>query len=307
MSHEMSDAEVLSHLTTYEPPPDGFDPLTASHHLLRKHGYPHRPHPEKEPRLHKLWREALGRPHRVIKAELQVDRSIGRHPLRSPQGSFGLSGSWAGAEVSTASLGYAPTEVANTVYGQWIVPTVTPPNPDTGFAVGTWVGLGGDGNNNSNQVVQAGTDARSSSDGSVVYRAWTQWFPYQGSAVTVSNFPVSPGNRVGFLVLTTEPGHAFVSMMNYTTGQATSVGITPPGANSDGSSAEWVIEGNGALLADFYSVLFGQCVGGTKDHEFDLTNAFVDTVISADGATTLANAYIITSSVALVAWDSSGP
>lgn len=307
MAGEMSEAEILRHFTAYDPPPPGFDPLRASHHLLRKHGYPHRPDPHKEPRLYKLWSETLARPLKIIKAELQVDRSIvHRHPLRTPQASYGLSGQWAGAQVNTSSLGYPPTELANTVYGQWVVPTVTPPNPDTGFALGIWVGIGGDQNNGSSQVVQAGTDARSSGNG-VVYRAWTQWFPVSGSAATVSNFPVTPGDRVGFLVLTPQPNHAFISMLNYNTNVATSVGITPQGANNDGSSAEWVIEGNGNLLADFYSVLLGQCIAGTKDHDFNLSSAFVDSIVSSDGVTDLATAYIITPSAVVVAWDNGGP
>ena len=307
MANESSDAEILRHITTYDPPPPGFDPLTAPHHVLRKHGYPHRPNPDKEPRLHKLWSETLARPLKIIKAELEVDRSIvHRQPLRMPPGSYGLSGQWAGAQVNTSSLGYPPSELANSVYGQWIVPTVTPPNPDTGFAVGIWVGMGGDGNNGSTQVVQAGTDARSSGSG-VVYRAWTQWYPYQGSAVTVANFSVTPGDRVGFLVLTPQPNHAFVSMLNYNTNQATSVGITPSGASNDGSSAEWIIEGNGNLLADFYSVLFGQCIAGTKDHEFNLSIAFVDSIFASDEVTVLSTAYIITPSAVVVAWDNAGP
>jgi hypothetical protein len=183
------------------------------------------------------------------------------------------------------------------------VPTVTPPNPDTGFALGIWVGMGGDQNNGSSQVVQA---ARSSGNG-VVYRAWTQWFPVSGSAATVSNFPVTPGDRVVFLVLSPQPNHAFISMLNYNTNVATSVGITPQGANNDGSSAEWVIEGNGNLLADFYSVLLGQCIAGTKDHDFNLSSAFVDSIVSSDGVTDLATAYIITPSAVVVAWDNGGP
>ena len=187
-----------------------------------------------------------------------------------------------------------------------VVPTVTPPNPDTGFALGVWVGIGGDQNNGSSQVVQAGTDARSSGNG-VVYRAWTQWFPVSGSAATVSNFPVTPSDRVGCWVLTPRPNHAFISMRNYNTNVATSVGIRPQGANNDGSSAEWVIEGNGNLLADFYSVLLGQCIAGTKDHDFNLSSAFVDSIVSSDGVTDLATAYIITPSAVVVAWDNGGP
>jgi hypothetical protein len=310
MANEMSDAEILSHMTTYDPPPPGFDPLTASHHLLRKHGYPHRPDPNKEPRLHKLWNETVARPLKMIKAELTVDRSIvWRRPLRTPPGSYGAEVQWAGAEVDISTLGYPPTELANSVYGQWIVPTVTPPNPDNGFAVSVWVGLGGNARIGSKQLVQAGTDARSSSNG-VVYRAWTQWWQQQqqppSTAVTVPNFPVAPGDRVGFLV-TSQAESAFVSMLNYSTNQATSAGMAPPGANYDGSSAEWIVEGNGSLLADFYSVYFGQCVGGTKDHDFDLSSATIDSIVSSDGVTILATAYIISPSALVVAWENAGP
>ena len=37
------------------------------------------------------------------------------------------------------------------------------------------------------------------------------------SAATLSHFPVAPGDRVGFLVLTPQPNHAFISMLNYDT------------------------------------------------------------------------------------------
>jgi len=242
----------------------------------------------------------------MIRAELQVDRSRARDSrLRSTQSSFGVSG-WAGAQVNISSLGLAPTELANTVYGQWFTPRVSPPDPDTGFAVGFWVGMGGDYRNGSSQVVQAGTEALS--DGkSVVYHAWTQWSPYQSHAVTVPNFPIAPGDHVAFLVMTPKPDHAFISMMNYNNGWATSVGITPPGARNDGTSAEWVIEGNGALLADFYSVIFGQCTGGTKKHDFDLTDAIVDQILASDGVTVLASAGIVPPNGAVVFWSGSGP
>ena len=308
MSHP-SDAEVLSHITTYEPPPSGFDPLSASHQLLRKHGFPHRPDPDKEPRLSKLWRDSLSRPLQMIKAELEVDHSRARDSrLRSKQASFGLGGQWAGAQVNTSSLGFAPTELANIVYGEWNVPTVKYPKDDpSGFAVGFWVGLDGDFENDSSQVIQAGTEAIS--DGSsVIYRAWTQWPPYQPNAVVIKSFPVAPGDRVGVLVTMPKPDHSFISIANYTNGYATSLGITISGAVNDGTSAEWVIEGNGPLLADFSSVLFAQCMGGTKDHDFDLTDAFTRQIYAPDGVTALASGYIIASSTVESVWDrSSGP
>ena len=45
MKKQPSDADVLGRYTTFEPPPSGFDPLTARPNLLRKHGFPRRPDP----------------------------------------------------------------------------------------------------------------------------------------------------------------------------------------------------------------------------------------------------------------------
>ncbi len=66
VENEMSDAEILSNVMTFEPPPPGFNPLTATDDLLEKYGYPHRPDPDKEPQLSKLWHETLALPHTMI-------------------------------------------------------------------------------------------------------------------------------------------------------------------------------------------------------------------------------------------------
>ena len=123
------------------------------------------------------------------------------------------------------------------MYGQWRVPTVVPPPtpaPQT-LAVGFWVGLGGDQNNNSNEVVQAGTQAVVQGN-TVSYSAWTQWFPAE-NAVIVQNFPVAPGDHVEFLVTTPQLNRSFISMRNFASGFATSVEIDL-GVTNDGTSAE---------------------------------------------------------------------
>jgi hypothetical protein len=295
MNHEASDKEILSHIITFEPPPPGFDPLTASGRLLHKYGYPHRPDPDKEPRLSKLWRETLSRPHRVIRPEFEVDQSKARHvPLRSQDPSFGLQGQWAGAEVFRTRLGLPSSELITSVYAQWYVPTVTLPSPDV--SVGFWVGLGGDQSLGSTQLIQAGTDAHpQSGSSSPVYRAWSQWYPLQGSAVTVNNFPVSPGDLVGVFVSTLQPNSAFISMFNFNSNFALSfVNAPPSGANADGSSAEWVVEGDGNLLANFGHVVFAGCVGSTKSHEFGLELAYPQQIISQNNPSeVLANPTII--------------
>ncbi len=312
MSYNRSDAEVLGRYVTYEPPPSGFEPLTAPDQLLVRYGFPHRPDPNKEPRLSTLWEETLSRPIKIIRAELAVDRSRPqRVPLRPKQGAFDIKGGWAGAQVNTASLGFSPAEPANTVYGQWIVPTVTlPPNtPQQTLIVGFWVGLGGDQANNSTQLVQAGTQAIVQGN-NVTYSAFTEWWTqqYQDPPVTVPNFPVAPGDRMGFLVCTPQPDHAFASMLNYTTGVATTVAIKGrTGITNDGTSAEWIVEGDPPLLADFFAALFAQCLGGTKNHDFDLTHAIRDEILSSNGVTILAATGIILPNAVGVVWEGGGP
>jgi hypothetical protein len=320
MSNDVSDAEVLSHFTTFEPPPNGFDPLTATSELLHKHGFPHRPHPRKEPRLSEIWQRTFSRPLSVIRAELAVDRtSPRRNPLRRRRDddAFGLAGQWAGAQVNIADLGFDPqTEPATTVYGRWTVPTVVaPPNSlPQKLAVGFWVGLGGDGNNNSTNVVQAGIQGKVNGN-SVEYSAWTQWFPAQLDAVTIPNFDVAPGDVVEVLVVCQHPSnHAFASVYNLRTNHATSVGIDV-GLKNDGTSAEWIVEGNGALLAEFFSANFpgavcGECTGGTKQHEFTVNQGVVDMIVSSNGITPLAKGGILPPFLGngtVVNWLSAGP
>jgi hypothetical protein len=319
MSNDVSDAEVLSHFTTFEPPPDGFHPLTATSELLHKHGFPHRPDPKKEPRLSEIWKRTFSRPIKVIRAELAVDRtSPRRNPLRRRRNdAFGLGGEWAGAQVNIADLGFDPrTEPANTVFGRWTVPTVVaPPNSlPQPLTVGFWVGLGGDGNNNSTNVVQAGIQAKVDGN-SVEYSAWTEWFPAQ-PAVTIPNFDVAPGDVVEVLVLCLPPSnHAVAYVYNLRSNHATSVGIDV-GLTNDGTSAEWVAEGNGSLLAEFFSANFpgalcGECIGGTKQHEFAVTQGgVVDTIVSSDGITPLAKGGILPAFLGdgvAVFWLSAGP
>jgi hypothetical protein len=207
--------------------------------------------------------------------------------------------------VDRSALGFPPTELVNTVYGQWLVPTVfAPPNNQQTLFIGFWVGIGGNGNNNSTEVVQAGIQGAVQGE-NVSYTAFTQWFPYQTNAVPVTNFAVAPGQRVEFVVTTPQLNNAFISMRNFNTGRATNVTIANIGALNDGSSAEWIIEGDGPLLPQF-SLLFALCQGGTKNHDFDLTDAYTLAITSSNG-TTLASAKKPSNSAVEVFWEGLGP
>lgn len=302
--------DVISRLHTYEPPPAGFDPLTADPRLLRRHGFPRRPDPETEPHLTRLWQRALARAPKLqmIKAELAID-PIMSHRQRpqniSPE--FTPSG-WGGIIVPTASLGFSPYEPANTVFAEWVVPEIFPVagDPSTPLTVGFWVGLDGS-NPTSYELLQAGTAATISGN-NVSYWAWTEWYTsqYQDPAVQVTNFAIQPGDRVSFLVCAPQPNQGFVSMMNYRTQQATSVGLPArPGITSAGDRAEWIVEGISADLPDFSPMVFTNISAGTQHHSFNLSPDGSITNISGNGGAALTQAFVASPSTGLVLWEGS--
>ena len=304
--YEQSD--VLSLMHVFEPPPDGFQPHAANAALLRRHGFPRRPDPEQEPRLAQLWHRAMSRPTRYTRAELAIDPVMSqRNPLHQATAANGHDdfrpGGWGGVVVETAALGFSPAEPAKTVFGQWAVPGIWPASDPSGpITAGFWVGLDGFTNG---QVLQAGIAVTVQPDAAVSWWAWTEWYTtqYRDPAVAVTNFPITVGDTVSFLVCAPQPDHGFVSMQNLTTGQATSVGIDArPGITSAGASAEWIVEGISADLPVFLpSVTFGSCSAGTQHNTFDLTPDGIITNIGGSSAA-LTQASIASPTTAVVEW-----
>jgi hypothetical protein len=86
---------------TFELPPDGFDPMTASADKLRRYGLPRRPDPHSEPQLAQLYARAFSRPHTFLKPELVVDSRLDAiNAKRKGRADFS-SGDWGGAVVTT--------------------------------------------------------------------------------------------------------------------------------------------------------------------------------------------------------------
>jgi hypothetical protein len=312
MTHaDIKQTDVLKLMRTYDPPPEGFDPHTAPQELLRQHGLPRRPDPETEPELTRLFKRAFIRPAKYVKAELEIDPGMSRRdPLGGQLPDFGPSG-WGGVVVVTSSLGYSPAEPANNVFAEWVVPYIFPfdPAPSEPIFVGLWVGL--DGNTNK-QVLQAGITATIMPEywgdpypANVLWRAWTEWWTaeYQDPPVVVTNFPVATGNTVSFLVCAPQPDHGFVAMQNLSTGQVTSVGVNArPGITLAGQSAEWIVEGSGADLPNFFPVTFTDCTGGTQHHSFNLTAGGIGNIRGSAGGP-LTQTYIASPTEAVVVWN----
>jgi hypothetical protein len=199
---------------TFDPPPEGFGPHTASDASLLRHGLARRPDPATRPRLARLWREALSRRTTFVKAELGEAFARKHRTARPPEDISPAvspaqipSGDWAGAMIPTP-----PDDSFEMVFGQWVVPTVLPKNPSgEELSLAFWVGLAGSVPNIGGQLLQAGVSAIvDSGQGSVTWQAWTEWYDdyYQNPARPISNFPVAQATRWQSLYARRSPASA---------------------------------------------------------------------------------------------------
>jgi len=189
--------------------------------------------------------------------------------------------------------GYVATGGTYTsVTGTWVI---AKPDPKTPGVDATWVGIGGA---NTTDLVQAGTEATVSPDGTVTYDAWTETLPQATRTVTLS---VSAGDTVSVTLTEQTAGSWLIEIKNVTTGRSYTTTIR---YSSSKTSAEWIEEapslGRGiAPLDSFGTVTFSAAstvVDGKKEtlkaagaKAVTMTNGAgqalaVPTAIASDGA-----------------------
>ena len=175
--------------------------------------------------------------------------------------------------------GYAATGGTYTsVTGSWIVPTVT--STSIG-ADATWVGIGG---LSGRDLIQAGTQAMVSADGTVEYSAWTEMLPQTSHTVPLA---VRAGDAVT-ATLTQKSGNSWViTINNDTTKENYSVTVQYSSSNS---SAEWVQEapsaGRGLVPLDQFGTLrftAGNAVQNGKTQTLADLGARAITMINGSG------------------------
>lgn len=155
-----------------------------------------------------------------------------------------LSYNWAGY-VSQDSGPYTG------VSGRWIVPAVAA--GQTLAADAAWVGIGG---TNTDDLIQAGTQAIVDGQGKVSYQAWMELMPDASVPLPIS---IAPGDEVSVDIRETSLGRFVVSIGNQTTGDSYQTQVS---YLSNLSSAEWIEEmpatvgGNFIPLDSFGSVRF---------------------------------------------------
>lgn len=312
MNEDAFASGALGRYRTYDPPPQDFDPLTARPHALRKHGLPPRPDLRSEPKLERMWRHAVSLSPNYIKAELAIDSLMSaRDPLlrAAKDNEFGPS-NWGGVFVQTNG--------AKFVYAEWVVPAVANFDPAlfSDVIAGFWVGIDGIAFEvGGNQLLQAGIRVDVNPLGGswppvlqpVRWRVWTEWWSQEfaddprAGAVYVSNFPVSAGDTVSFLVCAEQPDFGYVWISNFSTGQHTSVGIDAlPQIASVGGTVEWIVEAPSGSpdLPLFSPVTFNSCVGGSLGGQ--LHNVWHGNVVDIDGSNGKLTKTSITSDTSVV-------
>jgi hypothetical protein len=137
------------------------------------------------------------------------------------------------------------------VSGRWIVPEVAA--GQTLAADAAWVGIGG---TNTDDLIQAGTQAIVERDGKVTYQAWMELMPDASVPLPIG---IHPGDEVSVDIHETTFGRWMVSVSNQTTGDSYHTQVP---YLSNLSSAEWIEEmpatvgGNFIPLDSFGSVRF---------------------------------------------------
>lgn len=291
---------------TFEAPPAGFDPTTASEDQLKKHGFPYDvTDPEVKKRYDFIKQKLAGRFHYVQPTfQVNPDRF---HGPRKPAGGASAhvssgaetSGNWSGGVLHAAA-----GQSFKWVSGDWVVPNVGAPTQNKWYYSSNWIGLDGDG---SGDVCQAGVECEVYQSGTTVTTniyPWFEWYPLPETKIT--NLAIRPGDMVTMTICTAGPNSttATVVFANHTTGASTSLSFTAPaGTKLVGNCAEWIVEaptvgGSQSVIADYGEVFFSACTA-TQTSGTAVNGGTGNTISLVSGSSTLATGSIVSPTVIL--------
>jgi len=132
---------------------------------------------------------------------------------------------WAGYLATNGSY--------NGIGASWTIPTITGTTGTSISADDTWVGIGGV---NSEDLIQAGTQAMNEGNGSINYTAWYELLP---SDMVQVPLVVSPGNSIVVSLIENSSNLWTINFHNNTTNQSYSTSVNYTSSNA---SAEWIEE-----------------------------------------------------------------
>jgi len=249
-------------ITTFDPPPHGFDPVTATLAHLAQRGFPTRPEDAHHLERYKRIFSQLKGKFNYIQPTFRVNEEKTHGPRkRRTTDPTETSNNWSGAVV------FAPTgQSFKWIEGDWVVPDVDAPTQNQWYYSASWIGIDGDG---SPDVCQAGVECEAYQSGSSIIRhiyPWFEWYP--AGEVEITNLPIGAGDMVTMLICTSQGAgstSATCYFTNRTNGASTSFGFNAPtGTKLVGNCAEWIVEaptvdGAQSAVADYGEVFFSVC------------------------------------------------
>jgi hypothetical protein len=269
-------------VTTFPPPPAGFDLKKATDSERARFGIPRfAPGSFRDKRLSEILSEMDGRIRLVEPAFLPRDRRRNKLPHIKPDHSpdHGMNTpTWSGG----ITQGVDPRNYNERIWsvsGTWNIPEVwSPAGAEVGvtYTASTWIGIDGFYNQSNSSLLQAGCD----SDVTYVspgyewdyyqFNPWVEWWP-TGSA-WITGVPATSqldeykcSIQCTSLLNHSAANSASVYLANVTRGWGMYFNMTAPkGVTLHGNSAEWIVEAPPPLELPIYTnAIFTNCTACT--------------------------------------------
>jgi hypothetical protein len=274
----------------WNPPPPGFNPLTADNDTLDRYHLPLRPDPDLTPVSFGNWFEMMSPPNVYIQKKVEevfhLQNVFRLNSLARVSAQLEFSRNWSGGLIRPVAGSF------RTVEGSWRVSKPILPPGSLGnvvYRTSVWVGL--DGHDPASPTMpQIGTLQEVNGANTVSLSAWWQWWlrgqPSQ-HPVSIVPFPIQINDRIHAKVIALSPTSARFFLKNKTRGTIAPFDmihndICP--SLVEGLTAEWIVErptqiGSDQLdiMADYQSMMMRNCnatVGaGSQAREQNLIGA----------------------------------
>jgi hypothetical protein len=239
---------------TFNAPPAGFNPLTASDEENATYGFPPRPNKQTDAASYVKWARAMASPQTRWAGELKHTGAYSRpaRPAPAPAGvpdasavpTPGYYYNWSGFINTNTLKKYNAKTSFYYIVSDFNVPVVNQPS---GACDGGWdweVSWNGiDGNQDQNALLQGGSSSQAYCSGSTKswsYYSWIEWWPAYD---ILEAFPVNPGDDLFVETWDTSATVGYVYLDDETQGISNTYELTPNGgAGLIGNSAEYIVE-----------------------------------------------------------------
>jgi hypothetical protein len=248
---------------TFNPPPAGFNPLTATDEEIATYGFPPRP-PQSDVEHNAQWARAMAAAKNRWNGELRIT-DIYHGPKRAATAPLAVSALSASAPTTGYSTNWSAFINTNTltkwsktssfymVVSEFNVPVAQQAFKSSAYESGnicdggwdmesSWNGI--DGDLDQHALLQGGTASASScvegSTPQTMYWAWIEWWPNS----SIGEFYVNPGDDFYVATWETSATQGYVTLEDLTLQTWATYSLQPPAGKPGliGNSAEYVVE-----------------------------------------------------------------